>query len=184
MKGFYNRILQINVSDQSFHVETIEDTILERYLGGKGLSTYLLLKQNPPGVDPLSPENLLILATGPVSGTPIWGSCRYGMFTKSPQTGFYSESYSGGTVAEYMAKTGYDSIIIRGASDKPVWLDISEAGVMFNNAQGLWGLDTYQTEDQVRQLLRQNNPDHPKAGVIVIGPAGENKDSHWPGWRE
>jgi aldehyde:ferredoxin oxidoreductase len=175
MKGFYNRILQINVSDQSFHVETIEDTILERYLGGKGLSTYLLLKQNPPSVDPLSPENHLILATGPVSGTPIWGSCRYGIFTKSPQTGFYSESYSGGTVAEYMAKTGYDAIIIRGASDKPVWLDISEAGVMFNNAQGLWGLDTYRTEDHVRQRVRQNNPDHPKAGVIVIGPAGENK---------
>jgi len=175
MKGFYNRILQINVSDQSFHVETIEDTILERYLGGKGLSTYLLLKQNPPSVDPLSPENHLILATGPVSGTPIWGSCRYGIFTKSPQTGFYSESYSGGTVTEYMAKTGYDAIIIRGASDKPVWLDISEAGVIFNNAQGLWGLDTYRTEDQVRQRVRQSNPDHPKAGVIVIGPAGENK---------
>jgi aldehyde:ferredoxin oxidoreductase len=175
MKGFYNRTLQINVSDQSFHVEPIEDTILERYLGGKGLSTHLLLKENPPGVDPLSPENNLILATGPVSGTPIWGSCRYGIFTKSPQTGFYSESYSGGTVAEYMAKTGYDAIIIRGASDKPVWLDISEAGVMFNNAQGLWGLDTYRTEDQVRQHVRQNNPDHPKAGVIVIGPAGENK---------
>jgi aldehyde:ferredoxin oxidoreductase len=175
MKGFYDRILQINVSDQSFHVETIEDTILERYLGGKGLSTYLLLKQNPPSVDPLSPENNLILATGPVSGTPIWGSCRYGIFTKSPQTGFYSESYSGGTVAEYMAKTGYDAIIIRGASDKPVWLDISEADVIFNNAQGLWGLDTYRTEDQVRQRVRQSNPDHPKAGVIVIGPAGENK---------
>jgi len=175
MKGFYNRILHINVSDQSFHVEPIEDTILERYLGGKGLSTHLLLKENPPGVDPLSPENNLILATGPVSGTPIWGSCRYGIFTKSPQTGFYSESYSGGTVAEYMTKTGYDAIIIRGASDKPVWLDISEAGVMFNNAQGLWGLDTYRTEDQVRQHVRQNNPDHPKAGVIVIGPAGENK---------
>jgi aldehyde:ferredoxin oxidoreductase len=175
MKGFYNRILQINVSDQSFHVEPIDETILERYLGGKGLSTHLLLKENPPGVDPLSPENNLILATGPVSGTPTWGSCRYGIFTKSPQTGFYSESYSGGTVAEYMAKTGYDAIIIRGASDKPVWLDISEAGVMFNDAQGLWRLDTYRTEDQVRQRVRQNNPDHPKAGVIVIGPAGENK---------
>ena len=175
MKGFYNRILHINVSDQSFHVEPDEDTILDRYLGGKGLSTYLLLKQNPPGVDPLSPENHLILATGPVSGTPIWGSCRYGIFTKSPQTGFYSESYSGGTVAEYMTKTGYDAIIIQGASDKPVWLDISENDVRFNNARDIWGLDTYQTEDRVRQLVAEKNPNHPKAGVIVIGPAGENK---------
>jgi len=74
-----------------------------------------------------------------------------------------------------MAKTGYDAIIIRGASDKPVWLDISEAGVMFNNAQGLWGLDTYQTEDKVRGLLAENYSNHPKAGIVVIGPAGENK---------
>lgn len=174
MKGFYNRILHINVSDQSFHVEPVEDTILDRYLGGKGLSTYLLLKQNPPGVAPLSPENHLILATGPVSGTPIWGSCRYGIFTKSPQTGFYSESYSGGTVAEYMTKTGYDAIIIQGASDKPVWLDISENDVRFNNARDIWGLDTYQTEDRVKQLLAKAHPKHPKPGVIVIGPAGEN----------
>ena len=174
MKGFYNRILHINVSDQSFHVEPVEDTILDRYLGGKGLSTYLLLKKNPPGVDPLSPENHLILATGPVSGTPIWGSCRYGIFTKSPQTGFYSESYSGGTVAEYMTKTGYDAIIIQGASDKPVWLDISENDVRFNNARDIWGLDTYQTEDRVKQLLAKAHPKHPKSGVIVIGPAGEN----------
>ncbi len=175
MKGFYNRILYINLSDQSFHVEPIEDTILERYLGGKGLATYLLLKHNPPGVDPLSPENHLILATGPVSGTPIWGSSRYGIYTKSPQTGFYSESYSGGTVAEYMTKTGYDAIIIRGASDKPVWLDISENDVRFNNARDIWGLDTYQTEDRVKQLLAKAYPKHPKSGVIVIGPAGENK---------
>ncbi|MBE9569367.1 MAG: aldehyde:ferredoxin oxidoreductase, partial [Proteobacteria bacterium] len=174
MKGFYNRILHINVSDQSFHVEPIDDAILERYLGGKGLSTYLLLKHNPPGVDPLSPENHLILATGPVSGTSIWGSCRYGMFTKSPQTGFYSESYSGGTAADYITRAGYDSIIIQGSSENPVWLDISEVGVMFNNAQNLWGLDTYQTEDKVRGLLDENYSNHPKAGIIVIGPAGEN----------
>jgi len=175
MKGFYNRILYINVSDQSFHVESIEDTILGRYLGGKGLSTHLLLKENPPGVDPLSPENNLILATGPVSGTPIWGSCRYGIYTKSPQTGFYSESYSGGTAGDYMTKAGYDAIIIKGSSENPVWLEITENGVRFHSAESLWGLDTYQTEDRVRQLVAEKNPNHPKAGVIVIGPAGENK---------
>ena len=58
MKGFFNRILNINVSNHSHYVDTIDDSILEKYLGGKGLSTYLLLKFNPPGIDPLSPENL------------------------------------------------------------------------------------------------------------------------------
>jgi aldehyde:ferredoxin oxidoreductase len=175
MKGFYNKILYINVSNQSFHVEPIDDTILERYLGGKGLSTHLLLKENPPGVDPLSPENNLILATGPVSGAPIWGSCRYGIYTKSPQTGFYSESYSGGTAGDYITKAGYDSIVIQGSSERPIWLEIFEEGVRFHAAQNLWGSDTYQTEDRVRQFVAENNPSHPKAGVIVIGPAGENK---------
>ncbi|MBW1909369.1 MAG: aldehyde ferredoxin oxidoreductase family protein [Deltaproteobacteria bacterium] len=174
MKGFFNRILSINVSDQSYDVDPIDDSLLEKYLGGKGLSTYLLLKHNPAGVDPLSPENRLILATGPVSGTSIWGSCRYGIYTKSPQTGFYSESYSGGTVADYMARTGFDAVMIQGASESPVWLEIFEDGVRFHPAQDLWGLDTYQTEDRVKQLVAEENPDHPKVGVMVIGPAGEN----------
>ncbi|MBW1767119.1 MAG: aldehyde ferredoxin oxidoreductase family protein [Deltaproteobacteria bacterium] len=174
MKGFYNRLLIINASDQSYHEETLDDAILERYLGGKGLSTHLLLEHNPPGVDPLSPENHFILATGPVSGTRIWGSCRYGIYTKSPQTGFYSESYSGGTVGDYVARSGYDAIIIKGASNSPVWLEIFEEGVRFHSAQSLWGLDTYQTEDQVRQLVAEKTPGNFKAGVMVIGPAGEN----------
>ena len=112
MKGFFNQILNINVSDKSHHVDAVDDSIFEKYLGGKGLSTYLLLKHNPPGVDPLSPENRLIFATGPLSGTAIWGSCRYGIYTKSPQTGFYSESYSGGSVGDYIAKTGFDAVMV------------------------------------------------------------------------
>jgi aldehyde:ferredoxin oxidoreductase len=174
MKGFFNQALRINVTNQDYEVESIGDSLLEKYLGGKGLATYLLGKENPAGVDPLAPENTLILALGPVAGTSIWGSCRYGIFTKSPQTGFYSESYSGGTVAEYMAKTGYDAIIIQGASQGPVWLEIFEGGVRFHSARSLWGSDTYQTEDRVRQLVAEKSPDHPKTGVIVIGPAGEN----------
>jgi aldehyde:ferredoxin oxidoreductase len=174
MKGFFNRILRINATNQDYEIEPISDSLLEKYFGAKGLATYLLLKENPAGVDPLAPENSLILAIGPVTGTPIWGSCRYGIYTKSPQTGFYSESYSGGTVAEYIAKTGYDAMVIQGASESPVWLEVFEDGVRFHPAQTLWGSDTYQTEDRIRRLVAERNPRHPKAGVIVIGPAGEN----------
>jgi len=74
-----------------------------------------------------------------------------------------------------MTKAGYDAIIIKGSSENPVWLEITENGVRFHSAESLWGLDTYQTEDRVRQLVAEKNPNHPKAGVIVIGPAGENK---------
>ncbi len=177
MKGFYNQILSVNASDHTFEVEATDDEVLRKYLGGKGLSTYLLLERNPPGVDPLSPENHLIFSIGPVSGTSIWGSCRHGIYTKSPQTGFYSESYSGGTVGDQIAKSGYDAVVIRGASREPVWIEITDGGATFHPAKDLWGLETYETEDRVRQRLSEKNPDQRKSGIIVIGPAGENKVS-------
>lgn len=174
MKGFYNRVLKVNVSDRSYHVDPIEDRVLERYLGGKGLSTYLLLTQNPAGVDPLGPENHLIFSTGPASGTGVWGSCRHGIYTKSPQTGFYSESYSGGTVAEYMARTGFDAVTVGGASEDPVWIEVSERGAFFHDAGDLWGLDTFETEDRTKAWIKENRPGANRCGVVCIGPAGEN----------
>ncbi|MBW1644423.1 MAG: aldehyde:ferredoxin oxidoreductase, partial [Deltaproteobacteria bacterium] len=173
MKGFHNQILHIDVSKKNHTKESVDDEILEKYLGGKGFSTHLLLKHNPPGVDPLSPENHLILSTGPFTGTPIWGSCRYGVYTKSPQTGLYSESYSGGTTAEYMARTGFDNIVIRGKSEKPVWIEITDKGIFFHDAGNLWGLETYETEDRVKAWMKENREDTGKCGVICIGPAGE-----------
>lgn len=174
MPGFYNQTLQIDISKKSHVVDTVDDAIFEKYLGGKGFSTHLLLKYNPVGVDPLSHENHLIFSIGPLTGTPIWGSCRYGVYTKSPQTGFYSESYSGGTTAEYMARTGFDAIVMHGKSEKPVWVEITDKGVVFHEADDLWGLETYETEDQVKSWIKENRKDAKKCGVICIGPAGEN----------
>ena len=91
MHGFYGRILKVDLSEKKYSIEPVMDEILEKYLGGKGLASYLLYEHNPPGVDSLDLANSLIFATGPVTGSAIWGSCRYGVFTKSPQTGFYSE---------------------------------------------------------------------------------------------
>jgi len=174
MWGFYNRLLAIDITQKCFDVNPISDELLHRTLGGKGLATHLLLQHNPPQVDPLGPDNHLILATGPVTGTAIWGSCRYGVFTKSPQTGYYSESYSGGTVAEYMTRTGYDAMMIEGASDKPVWMEVCEEGAFFHSAQDLWGLDSFTTEDRVKAWIKENRPDAENCGVVCIGPAGEN----------
>ena len=100
MHGFHNLALRIDVSQKSFEIEKIPDSVLKQTLGGKGLATYLLLKYNPAGVNPLGPDNHLIFAIGPVTGTALWGSCRHGVYTKSPLTGCYAESYSGGTAAD------------------------------------------------------------------------------------
>jgi aldehyde:ferredoxin oxidoreductase len=175
MHGFYNITLRVDVSQKAFEIEKLSDSILKKTLGGKGLATHLLLKFNPPGVDPLKAENHLIFATGPVSKTSLWGSCRHGVYTKSPLTGFYAESYSGGTVAEPMASTGFDAVMIHGAAEEPVWLEICEDTVYFHSAAGLWGLDTYQTEDRIKAWLKTNRPKARRPGVVCIGPAGENQ---------
>lgn len=170
MKGFFNKILWIDLTEKTFHAQHVDDDILRKTLGGKGLATHLLLEKNPAGVDPLSPENLVILALGPVSDTMIYGSSRYGLFTKSPQTGLFSESYAGGHVAEHMSRCGYDAFVLKGGCDKPVYLEITDQGVVFHDAQHLWGKDTYEAEDTVKDEVGL-----PKCGIITIGPAGENK---------
>jgi len=177
MYGFYGRILKIDLNKEAFSIESIGDHILKTCLGGKGLGTRLLLDHNPPRVDPLSPENHLIFATGPATGSAVWGSCRHGVYTKSPQTGYFSESYSGGTVAEHMSATGFDAIMIHGAAEKPVWLEVCEETVYFHTAEDLWGQDTFETEDRVKEWIKQNRPKAKKCGVVCIGPAGENQVS-------
>jgi aldehyde:ferredoxin oxidoreductase len=175
MHGFYNIALRVDMTQRSFEIETLPDSVLKSTLGGKGLATYLLLKYNPPAVDPLGPENHLIFAIGPVTRTSLWGSCRHGVFTKSPLTGCYAESYSGGTAAESMAAIGADAVMICGRSPEPVWLEITENSVQFHPARDLWGLDTYRTEDRVNAWLKEHRPDCGRAGVLTIGPAGENR---------
>ncbi len=175
MFGFYKQVLNVDMTKRSFTRLPLSEEVLGRTLGGKGLGTHLLLAHNPPGVDPLSPDNRLIFATGPLTGTAIWGSCRHGVYTKSPQTGGYSESYSGGTAAEPMAATGFDAVMISGTSDEPVWLEISPAGAEFHSASSLWGLDTFETEDRLKDWMKENRPEASRPGVVVIGPAGENR---------
>jgi aldehyde:ferredoxin oxidoreductase len=177
MHGFYGKILKIDLDKEAFRINPVDDHLLETYLGGKGLATFLLLDHNPPQVDPLSPENHLIFATGPTTGSRIWGSCRYGVYTKSPQTGYFSESYSGGTVAEHMSATGFDAIDIRGAAKRPIWLEVCEETVFFHSAEDLWGQETFETEDRIKDWVKKNRPKAKKCGVVCIGPAGENQVS-------
>jgi aldehyde:ferredoxin oxidoreductase len=169
LKGFYGKLLRINLTEQNYQVENIPEEVFKQYLGGKGLGTYLLLKYLSPGIHPLSPENILIFTTGFTTGTNVFGSSRYGVFTKSPATGLYSESYSGGHVAPAIHATGYDAIMLEGAAKEPVYLEISDEKVAFHNADHLWGQDTYQTEDIIKKEIGKS-----KCQALVIGPAGEN----------
>jgi aldehyde:ferredoxin oxidoreductase len=169
MKGFHNKVLHVDLNQRSFEEETIDDEIYRALFGGKGLGTYLLLNNTKAGAAPLSEGNVLIFAVGPATDTRVWGSSRYGVYTKSPLTGLYAESYAGGKVAEPISRTGYDAIILKGACSSPVYLEISSGSVKFHDASHIWGKDTYETEDEIRKEVVVKD-----AGIAVIGPAGEN----------
>jgi aldehyde:ferredoxin oxidoreductase len=169
MYGFFNRLLRVNLSESSWKAEAIPDDVFERFFGGKGLGSYLINKEIPEKADPLGPENKLVITTGPLTGTKMAGVSRYGVFTKSPLTCIYSESYSGGHVAPVIKGTGYDAIVIEGKSAKKVFIEISETGVKFHSADHLSGKDTYETEDCVLEEVGADG-----AQAVVIGPAGEN----------
>ena len=178
MHGFYGRYLLVDVGTRTQEILETPEAVCATYLGGKGLGSWLLHTCNPPGVDPLSPENVLIFATGPLTGSPLLGSCRYGVYTKSPQTGFYSESYAGGKAPEAMDEAGFDAIVIKGQSAGPLALSISPDGAVFHDAGGLWGMDTHEAEKQALKQYAASKPDNPKPGyrkpgALVIGPAGE-----------
>jgi len=175
MYGFHQRLLTINITTRTFDIEVLSDDLLKQTLGGKGLGTYLLFEHNPPGVNPLEAENRVIFAVGPVTDTVVWGGCRYGVYTKSPQTGLYSESYSGGKAAEYMSRSGFDAVMIYGKSKTPVWIEISEEGAIFHDAETLWGSDTYASEDYVKSWIKENRPLAKGCAALTIGPGGENR---------
>jgi aldehyde:ferredoxin oxidoreductase len=174
MKGFYGRILKIDLTRETWTIEPVADEVLRTYLGVKGLASHLLFTLNPAGVDPLAPENCIIFATGPAGGTSVWGGSRYGVFTKSPQTGLYSESYSGGRAPEAIDATGFDAIVIQGQSRRPTVMSISPEGALFHDGSNFWGMETYEAEDEVLARFRRSDDGFKKPGAVVIGPAAEN----------
>jgi len=169
MKGFFNKLLRINLASETTTYEDIPDEVLQETLGGKGLGIHLLMKENPPGVNPLSPDNVFILTTGPVTGTKMWGQSRFGAFTKSPATGGYGESYCGGILAPKIKGCGVDAIIIEGKADSLKYLVIDAEGVSFKDASDIKGTESYAAEE----YILRNSPEG--SGAMVIGPAGENR---------
>lgn len=167
MKGYFQRLLRIDLSAKSCSYENIPDPLLAEVLGGKGLGTRLMTAEIPKNADPLAPENCLIIATGPLTGTSMWGQSRFAVFSKSPATGGYGESYCGGTLAPKIKGCGIDAVIIQGKAPTLTYVTINEQGAEFHDAPDLRGAETYTAE---REILA-NSPSGSSA--MVIGPAGE-----------
>ena len=169
MFGYAGRILFVNLSKCKTRVEEVSESFCRTYIGGNGFSVKLLHEHSPPGVDPLSPENPLIFATGPLTGTIAPSSGKHIVQAKSPLTGLMGESISSGLWGPTLKWAGYDALVVEGVSERPVYLVVEGDGVRFEDADHLWGEGTRETCERVRREVGGK-----PVSVVSIGPAGEN----------
>jgi len=159
-----NKVLDVDLTSGSIGSIDIGDGMRRDYLGGKGLAIKLLYDHIEPGIDPLSPDNIVVMASGPTTGTSCPAGGRFVVAGKSPLTGIYASSYVGGRFGLSLKKAGYDAVMIRGRSSSPVYIKIEDDDVSIRDASSLWGMDTYDLQE-----ARKDEGDW-----AVIGPAGEN----------
>jgi aldehyde:ferredoxin oxidoreductase len=167
MFGYMGKTLRVNLSQGSIRVEDTNVKEALKYFGGRGYATKMLMDEIDPKIDALSPENKLIIATGPLTGTPTPTGGRYMVVTKSPLTDTVASSNSGGFWGAELKNAGYDYIIFEGKSDKPVYLSIEDEKVEIKDASHLWGKVVSETTDMLNEAHGQ------KARILTIGPAGE-----------
>ena len=167
MFGWNGKLLRVDLTSREVSVEDIDLQAAKDYIGGRGLAIRYLYDEVAPSVDPLSPKNKLIFATGPLTATSAPTGNRYMVVSKSPLTGALCCSNSGGVFPTEMKRTGFDLFIFEGRAEEPVYLWVKDDEVEIRSAAHVWGKDTHESEDI---LLSETDP---KAKVACIGPAGE-----------
>ncbi len=164
----FGKLLHVDLGTGSFRDSFVPEEITRQYIGGKGLGIYLLDSLMKPGTGALDPENVLIFLTGPFTGTIFPTSGRFVVVTKSPLTGMYVDSHSGGFFAKELRMAGYDGIIVTGKAAKPSYLWLNDGKAEIREAGDIWG----KTVDDTVMAVRDRTD--PGARVAVIGPGGEN----------
>jgi len=169
MGGNWGKVLKVDLSAGTTEDITVGENLYRDFLGGSGLAAKWFFDNQCWKAEPLSPENPLMIMMGPISGINLPGVSRLEICARSPLTGIWGEACMGGHFAPQFKRTGYDGIIVVGASDKPVYLWVTDEAVEIRDASNLWGKDAYDTEE----LLKEEVGDR-RAQVISIGQAGEN----------
>jgi aldehyde:ferredoxin oxidoreductase len=167
--GYAGRVLHVDLTTGNTRVEKLDDETAKKYIGGIGLGMKLYLANSKAGLNPLSPENPLILTVGPTSGTMFpTGGNGHAFITKSPETGLLGESVSHGTFGAELKRAGYDAIIITGKAEKPSYIWIDDNSVQLLDAANLWGKSPSETEDLIKDEIGDFY-----VRVASIGLAGE-----------
>ena len=167
--GYMGKILRVNLTDKTFKEESTSEELARDFIGGAGFGVKILFDEVSPASDPLGPENKLIFAPGPFTGTAVPCASRMAVTAKSPLTGAVGMALSGGYFPAELKFAGYDALIIEGKSEKPVYLWINDGKVSFRSAEELWGTRTFDCQQLIKDELRDQN-----IRVACIGPAGEN----------
>ncbi len=169
LAGYGGRVVKVNLSTLKVQVDDISESIAKKFIGGLGLASYYFYKYLPNyNVDPLSPDNLLIIASGPFNGGLIPMSTKAILLFKSPQTNVLGASIVGGSFGSYMKWAGIDLIMITGRAVEPVYILINDGEVEIKSASHLWGKGSHAAENSIKEEIGDS------ASVLTIGPAGEN----------
>lgn len=166
--GYVGRVLTIDLTTRSSEASDLPEDLASRFLGGRGFGAKLLYDLLPSETDPLSPENILILATGPLTGTAAPTGSKMSIISRSPATRGYGDSTIGGHIGPEIKFAGYDVVVLRGRASSPVTVSIHDDKVELLGASHLWGRGCFETEARIKENLGQETQ------VLCIGPAGEN----------
>jgi len=170
--GYIGQILEIDLNRNEILKKPLDDDLVNRFLGGMGISSWLLYHEVPPHINPIDPKNIIIFATGPLTGTLAPCSSRTEITTKSPLTEALGSANVGGFWGPMLKYAGYDLLVVKDRASHPVYIWIDDASVQIRDAEHLWGKDSWDTEDAIRNELGETYPH--EIQVLSIGPAGEN----------
>jgi aldehyde:ferredoxin oxidoreductase len=168
--GYVGKILKINLDELTFSVEEKGDFFYRTFMGGSAMASYFLLTEMEKGIDPLGPDNILVLTTSVLTGAPLPGANRLSIAAKSPLSEGFGEAEAGGFFSVELKKAGFDAVVIKGKAPHPVYLWITDNTVQFKDASHLWGNDSGFAQKKIREDL-----DDDKIQTLTIGQGGENQ---------
>jgi len=172
--GYMGKVMMIDLTTGQTSEYPWSDEERRLFIGGKIMAAKILGDNLKSDTQPLSEENMLVITTGPFTGSGAPSSSRFNVSTLSPQTGILTSSNCGGNFGYYLKKAGLDALIIKGRSPEPVWLEICNDNFTLHDASDIWGMHTGRVQEVLEDKLRGQSGRAPKNGKIVIGPAGEN----------
>lgn len=172
--GYMGRVVMLDLGTKEISDYPWTDEDREKYIGGKGMASKILYDNFTGKETPFSEENLIVITTGPLTGSGAPCSNRFNISTLSPLTGITTSSNCGGNFGFYLKKAGYDGLIIRGKCKQPTWIEIKNNKFFFHECGTLWGMKVTEAQEELQRRMNESRGCRVKCGMVSIGPAGEN----------